>query len=113
MPVDFIDYEGFFGFEPEELSLDINFTFNSKFKIIDSNGYKLHMHKIYKRSLSKDNFQILDKLILENFPLFINDVSGLDIKDFHINKLYDGVFELSYFIDKTFDINFVGLLEKV
>jgi hypothetical protein len=50
---------------------------------------------------------------LENFPLFINDVSGLDIKDFHINKLYDGVFELSYFIDKTFDINFVGLLEKV
>lgn len=113
MSVDFIEYEDFFGFEPEELSLDINFTFNSKFKIIDSNGYKLHLHKIYKRSLSKNNFKILENIISDHFPLFINDISGMDIENFNINKLYDGVFELSYFTDKTFDVNFIGFIEKV
>lgn len=112
MAIDFIEDEEFFGFEPKELDLDINFNFTSKFKIIDNNGYKLHLHKIYKRSLSKKNYELLENLIEDKFPLTINDVSGLEIENFTINKLYDGEFELNFLTDGSFDIYLGGVIEK-
>lgn len=112
MAVDFIDDDDFFGFEPKDLDVDVTFNFSSKFKVIDQNGYKLLLHKIYKRSLSKKNLEILDRLIEDKFPLIINDVSGLEIENFTINKLYDGEFELSCYTDSTFDLYLGGIIEK-
>jgi len=112
MANNYIDDDEFFGFEPKELDVDITFNFTSKFKVIDSNGYKLHLHKIYKRSLSKKNLEILEQLIEDKFPLSINDVSGLEIENFNINKLYDGEFELNYYTDNSFDLYLGGIIEK-
>ena len=112
MAIDFIDDDEFFGFESKDLDVDITFNFTSKFKIVDQNGYKLHLHKIYKRSLSKENLIILEKLMEESFPVIINDVSGLEIVNFTINKLYDGEFELNLLSDKTFDLYLGGIIEK-
>jgi hypothetical protein len=113
MKTNYMDEDDFFEFEPKELDVDITFNFTAKFKIIDNNGYRLHLHKIFKRSLSKKNLEILDSLIQDNkFPIIINDVSGLEIENFTINKLYDGEFELNYFTDGTFDIYLGGIIEK-
>ena len=107
-----LDDDEFFGFEPKELDVDVTFNFTSKFKVVDINGYKLHLHKIFKRSLSKKNLEVLERLIEDKFPLSINDVSGLEIENFNINKLYDGEFELNYYTDDTFDIYLGGIIEK-
>jgi len=104
------DYD--FEFEPKELDVDITFNFTAKFKIVDNNGYKLYIHKIFKRSLSKKNLEILERLIEDKFPLSINDVSGLDIESYNINKLYDGEFELNYYTDESFDLYLGGIIEK-
>lgn len=112
MANNYIDDDEFFGFGPKELDVDTTFNFTSKFKVIDINGYKLHLHKIYKRSLSKKNFEILERLIKDRFPLSINNVSGLEIENFNINKLYDGEFELNYYTDNSFDIYLGGIIEK-
>ena len=48
----------------------------------------------------------------EQFPLNVNDVSGLELENFKINKLYDGEFEMSYFSNGTFDIYLGGVIEK-
>lgn len=108
----FIEDDFDFEFEPKELDVDVTFNFSCKFKIIDDHGYKLHIHKIYKRSLSKKNLEILENLIEEKFPLLINDVSGLDIESFNINKLYDGEFEMNYYTDNSFDLYLGGVIEK-
>jgi hypothetical protein len=113
MKTNYLDEEDFFEFEPKELDIDTTFNFKVKFKIIDNNGYKLYLHKIFKRSLSRKNLEILDFLMDDNkFPILINDVSGLEIANFTINKLYDGEFELNYFTDGSFDIYFGGIIEK-
>jgi beta-glucanase (GH16 family) len=112
MTKDYIDDDDFFEFEPKDLDVDTTFDFTCKFKIVDMNGYKLHIHKIFKRSLSKKNLELLEILIQEKFPLTINDVSGLNIENFTINKLYDGEFELSYLTDGTFDLYLGGIIEK-
>lgn len=112
MAIDFIDDDEFFGFEPKDLDVDTTFNFTSKFKIVDQNGYKLHLHKIYKRSLSKGNLEILEKLIEDHFPVTINDVSGLEIENFTINKLYEGEFELTLLSNDSFDIYLGGIIEK-
>lgn len=101
-----------FGFDPPEIDLDNNFNFTAKFKIIEINGYKLHIHKIFKRSLSKINLKFLEDLIKESFPLSINDVSGIDVANFTVNKNYDGEFELTHYSDKTFDLYLGGIIEK-
>jgi hypothetical protein len=108
----YMDEDDFFEFEPKELDVDINFNFTSKFKIIDINGYKLDLHKVYKRSLSKKNFEILDNLIQKKFPLTINDVSGMEIENFIINKLYEGEFEITVYTDDSFDLYLGGIIEK-
>lgn len=108
----YIDDDEFFEFEPKELDVDLTFNFTAKFKIVDNNGYRLHLHKIYKRSLSKKNLEILDGLVQDKFPILINDVSGLEIENFTINKLYDGEFELSYYTDSSFDLYLGGIIEK-
>jgi len=110
--MDFLEDDEYFGFNPVELDVDTTFNFNCKFKIIDVNGYKLHIHRIFKRSLSKKNLEILDKTIEDSFPLSINDVSGLDIAVFNVNKLYDGEFEMNYYSDNTFDLYLGGVTEK-
>jgi hypothetical protein len=51
------------------LDVDTTFDFTCRFKIVDINGYKLHLHKIFKRSLSKKNLELLENLIQEKFPL--------------------------------------------
>lgn len=112
MAVSIFDDDEFFGFTSEELDVDNTFNFTSKFKVIDSNGYKLVLHKLYKRSLSKKNFEVLDKIIEGYFPLTISDVSGLEIEDFTINKLYEGEFEISCFSDGSFDLFLGGINEK-
>lgn len=113
MAVGIYDDDDFLGFTAEELDVDNTFNFTSKFKVIDNNGYKLVLHKLYKRSLSKKNLEALNKIIEEHFPLTISDVSGLEIEDFTINKLYDGEFEISCLSDGTFDLFLGGINEKV
>lgn len=112
MSVDYIDDDDFFEFEPKDSEVNISFNFASKFKIIDQSGYKLSLHKIYKRSLSKKNLETLNKLIEGKFPLIINDVSGLEIENFDINKIYEGEFELTIYNNDTFDIYLGGLIDK-
>lgn len=107
MSVSIFDDDEYFGFSTPELNVDNTFNFSSKFKIIDNNGYKLVLHKLYKRSLSKKNLEVLNIIIEEHFPLTISDVSGLELEDFAINKLYDGEFEISCLSDGTFDL-FLG-----
>lgn len=108
-----LEDDDFFEFEPKGSDVSSTFNFTSKFKVIDTdNGYKLELHKIFKRSLSKTHLNILEKLIEDNFPLTINDVSGLELENFKINRLYDGEFEMSVFADKTFDIYLGGIIEK-
>jgi hypothetical protein len=109
---DYMDEDDFFGFEPKELDVDTTFNFTAKFKIIDTNGYRLYLHKIYKRSLSKKNLVVLESLMQDKFPVLINEVSGLEIENFTINKLYDGEFELSYYTDDSFDLYLGGIIEK-
>ena len=107
------DEEDFFEFEPKGSDVSSTFNFTCKFKVIDSdNGYKLHIHKIFKRSLSKPNLKILEDLMETHFPLDISDVSGLGLENYKVNKLYDGEYELSYFSDGTFDIYLGGVIEK-
>lgn len=108
----FIEDDFDFEFEPKELDIDITFNFTSKFKIVDINGYKLHIHKIFKRSLSKKNLELLERLLEERFPLSINDVSGVEMENFTVNKLYDGEFELNYYTDDSFDLYLGGIIEK-
>lgn len=109
----YIDDDDFFEFEPKSLDVTSTFNFTCKFKIIDTdNGFKLLLHKLYKRSLSKTNLNTLETLMEEQFPLNVNDVSGLELENFKINKLYDGEFEMSYFSNGTFDIYLGGVIEK-
>ena len=98
------DDDDFLEFEPSELDVDINFNFKARFKIVDTNGYKLDLHKIYKRGISKKNQIILNGYIEEKFPLNINDASGVEIENFKVNKLYDGEFELTCYTDGSFDL---------
>jgi len=108
-----LEDEDFFEFEPKGSDVSSTFNFTCKFKVIDSdNGYKLQIHKLYKRSLSKPNLNVLETIIEDNFPLSINEVSGLDLENYKVNKLYDGEFEMSSFADGTFDIYLGGVLEK-
>ena len=109
-----IDDDDFFEFEPKSLDVSSTFNFTCKFKIIDTdNGYKLYIHKIYKRSLSKTNLTILENIIESgDIPIIVNDVSGLELENFKINKLYDGEFEMSYFSNGSFDIYLGGIIEK-
>jgi len=109
MAVSVFDDDEFFGFSDKELNIENNFNFMSKFKVIDNRGYKLVFHKIYKRSLSKKNFEILNNIINEYFPLTISDVSGLEIENFTVNKLYDGEFEISCLSDGSFDLYLGGV----
>jgi hypothetical protein len=110
----YIDDDDFFEFEPKSLDVSSTFNFTCKFKIIDSdNGYKLSIHKIYKRSLSKANLNIIENLIENrNIPMLVNDVSGLELENFKVNKLYDGEFEMSYFSNGSFDIYLGSVIEK-
>lgn len=110
--MNYLEDDDFFDFNPVELDVDITFNFTCKFKIIDINGYKLHIHKIFKRSLSKKNLEVLERTIVDNFPLSINDVSGLDIAVFNVNKLYDGEFEMNYYSNNTFDLYLGTIIEK-
>lgn len=112
MSIDLINNDDFFEFEIKDSIINIYFNFNSKFKIIDQNGYKLFLYKIYKRSLSKKNFEILEKLIEKKFPLIINEISGLEIENFNINKIYDGVFEIIIYDDNNFDLYLGDLINK-
>jgi archaellum biogenesis ATPase FlaH len=112
MAVSIFDDEEFFGFSAEELDVDNTFNFTSKFKVIDSNGYKLVLHRLYKRSLSKKNLEVLNSIIEKNFPLSISDVSGIELESIAINKLYDGDFEISCLSDGTFDLLLGGINEK-
>lgn len=111
MAIDIFDDDEF-GFEPKELDVDLTFNFTCKFRIVDINGYKLQIHKIYKRSLSKKNLEALEEVMNDRFPLSINDVSGLEIENFTINKLYDGEFEMNLYTDNNFDLYLGGIIEK-
>jgi len=102
----------FFEFEPKSSDVSSTFNFSCKFKIVDVDGYKLHIHKIYKRSLSKSHLEILESLMENNFPLSVNEVSGLSLEGHKINKLYDGEFEISSYLDGTFDVYLDTLIEK-
>lgn len=108
-----IDYDEFFEFDNgfDQDDVDLNFSFRSKFKIIDSSsGFKLILTKIFKRSLSKENYEKLDSFIQEKIPLNINDVSGIQLEGMKIGKIYDGSFSLmlweQYELDKNlFDLS--------
>lgn len=110
----FVDDDDFFEFEPKSSDVSSTFNFTCKFRIIDTDsGYKLHLHKLYKRSLSKANLELLESLMEDQFfPLCINEVSGLELENYKINKLYDGEFEMSYFSDGKFDLYLGGVIEK-
>jgi hypothetical protein len=112
MAVSIFDDEEFFGFSAEEPDVDNTFNFTSKFKVIDNNGYKLVLHRLYKRSLSKKNLEVLNSIIEKNFPLSISDVSGIELENIAINKLYDGDFEICCLSDGTFDLFLGGINEK-
>jgi len=112
MAIDLVDDNIFFEFEPKELKIINDFKFKSMFKVVDDNGYKLSLHKIYKRSLSKDEFIILTNMIEKFFPYNINDVSGLEIADFNINKIYEGIFNIITLSDSSFDIYLTEIIKK-
>jgi hypothetical protein len=107
-----IDDDDYFEFEQDTLDVSSTFNFTAKFKIVDESGFKLLITKIYKRSLSKEHLIVLENIIEDNFPLTVNDVSGLSLEDYKINKLYDGEFELSYYTNKSFDLYLGGIIEK-
>jgi hypothetical protein len=107
-----IEDDDYFEFEPKELDADITFNFSCKFKIVDMSGYRLHIHKIYKRSLSKKNLEVLETLMDEKFPILINDVSGLEIESLSVNKLYDGEFELNYYTDGSIDLYLGAVIDN-
>jgi len=105
----FIEDDEFFGFDIPDEEIDDFFTFKSRFKINDiNNGFKIIMDKIYKRSLSKKNLEMLESLIESKFPLDINEVSGLELEGMKINKFYNGEFEISIYSIGIFDITLVS-----
>lgn len=109
MSARFLDDEDFFEFDLPELETDNYFGFKAKFKIIDTqNGYKIMIDKIYKRSLTKLNLDILQNLIETKFPVDINEVSGLELEEIRINKFYSGEFEVSIYTSGVFDLTVVS-----
>jgi hypothetical protein len=111
MAIDFIENDEFFEFESKDLIIDFTLNFKSKFKIIDNNGYKLDIKKLYKRGVSKENMETLENIINKNFPISINDVSGLEIENFTIDRLYDGEFEINCY-NNNFDLYLGDIIEK-
>jgi hypothetical protein len=107
-----IDDDDYFEFDGNSIDIAMTFYFTSKFKIIDESGFKLMITKVYKRKMSKENLINLENIIKDNFPLTVNEISGLSLEDYKINKLYDGEFELSYYTDKSFDLYLGGIIEK-
>jgi len=94
------DYDDILGIE-ENNDDGYKFEFRSIFKIIDNNRLKVKFHKLFKRSLKKNEKEI--NIITIN-PIDINDIGGLELSEFKINKLYDGEFIINYYSNKKYDI---------
>ena len=87
------------------------FTFKCRFKIIETtnNGYCMEINKLYK-STYKEKSEM--DYISTFFPMSVSDISGIELNDFRINKLYDGFFSINLYENKTFDVFFLYKIEK-
>jgi hypothetical protein len=95
------DYDDILGIIDNDIS-GINFNFRSIFKIVDmDNGLHLVFHKLYKKNYKLYKTEI-NTII--NKPIIINDILNIDISDFKINKLYDGLFYINFYDNNTYDI---------
>ena len=97
--------EDYFEFSNDIPDMSDTLNFNAKFKIIDTKtGYKLFIHKIFKRSISKEKLVVLEDIISLKFPINFNDVSGIDLSDIKMNKIYNGEFELISYSNNDMDV---------
>ncbi len=83
--------------------LKYGLDFKSKFKIIDTRkGFYVNFNYLFKRGLTSDELNFLELHFLKN-SINVNDISGLELGNFNMNKQYTAVFTLYYYDDDTFD----------
>ena len=84
--------------------LKYGFEYKSKFKLIDTRkGFHVISTYLFKRGLTKEELIFLENDFLKK-TIDVNDVSGLELSDFNMNKVYTAVFTLYYYDDNTFDL---------
>lgn len=90
-----------FGFDKVELD-GIIFDFKCKFRIIEYiDGYYVNITYLYKRSYNEKPQM---NYIMDNIPIDICDVNGIELNDYNINKEYIGYFRVNYYEDNTYDL---------
>jgi transposase len=83
--------------------LKYGFDFKSKFKLIDTRkGFHVIFTYLFKRGVTAEELSFLENDFLKK-TIDVNDVSGLELSDFNMNKVYTALFTLYYYDDDTFD----------
>lgn len=87
----------------EDPELKYGLDFKSKFKIVDTRqGFHVNFNYLFKRGLTPDEIKFLENEFFKN-TINVNDVSGMELSDFNMNRQYTAVFTLYYYDNKTFD----------
>jgi hypothetical protein len=86
----------------------INFTLKCKFKIIDYiDGYYLLITNINKKDVNHMNE--IDIIKRDN-PINISNVTGVELENFVIDKIYPGEFIIDFYEDNSYDMFFVQII---
>ena len=89
--------------QTKEKELKYGLDFKSKFKVIDTRqGFHVIFNYLFKRGLTPEEIGFLENQFFKN-TMNVNEVSGLELSDFNMNRQYTAVFTLYYYDNDTFD----------
>ena len=87
----------------KEYELKYGLDFKTKFKIIDTRqGFHVVFSYLFKRGLSPQEINFLENEFFKN-TIDVNNVSGLELSDFNMNRQYTAFFTLYYYEDGSYD----------